>query len=1488
MRLTPPDYFEPIRQGAERRWQQLEADPELAGPWHQLFKQVQSPRHVLSELLQNADDAGATEASARVDNGVFEFTHNGEDFQPDHFASLCRFGYSNKRSLHTIGFRGIGFKSTFSLGPVVGIRTPSLSVYFEKDRFTLPCWYDQDGSESSSTRIIVKIQDDLRQAELAKNLREWKQSPVSLLFFRNIRSLTLDSRQLFWQSNGTGPIQNSEWYVLRDSAAANLFLDESDKEEAPVLLVRSEAEEFPEDCIAEIRQERILGADSDFSLPASRVELVLGASAGIYVVLPTAVKPDLPFACNGPFMQDPARVKIKDPETSPTNRWLLSRVGKLAASCMCNWLANQSLEITSRAEAYRLLPKAGIKDKSKASIVVSGRGGVESECVDEVSNSFFAYIQYQQIVLAHDGAVEASGACIALDKQIQDIWDAATFSQEIDPKGRKQICHKITANTADLLHRMGQIDKVNRSQFCRFLQETNPPHPGEAKLLLLWIYIAGEFTKDIHIIDDIAIVPIADQDHLFPPRSAVRLGTSKAQLNELDVKWLSEHILFVDRGWLVFLVEQDTDYVLQQGKYSSITAKEVALSLLQRMGFADGTDTTKLIERIAASLRASNALDSSACVRLAHICARLDCRVSMNFPYITQSGEVRYIAKGVCYDSTKTIQPLLPYEYLQRLFLSDLYATSSTSCNIDEWDSWLASNKPALRSFPPLLEIKHEFRHAKELLEHIAGVYGEKLDTDLFPHKWERFSTTQLYTIVDYDIDNQITAYWSAQQTVEQSLSTLAGVFLQSSSMEWFSQPLVEIYQTNTNGLRESLVEGHEIPASWLRRFRDTPCIPDTRGNLCKPRELLRRSEETEPLIGVERFVEKRFDHSANDSILTGLGISSALPGPNVLLSVLSALAAIESPPREEVARLYDQLDKLYLLSKPEDQNQVLDAFRSGKLLLTEQGLWSTPISVFISADGLEGAGILTVIGSARHLSLWRQLGLRERPDAEAAIEMIRSMPLHSDLGSETYELLKTLMRRFTVDVIDHCGIWISLSKQLRPIGELPYGLTKDGINPDLLFVDIQEKCADLRFIDGYSLESLLQKVPVRDLDAAISYQLEDNNIRVSQEVSRPQWLQTFGMCVSRLSAVSSDNTGSLAGLGETLKNVTICYRDNLMLTPVVDSKPIGRAVVKDGALISETLYVQQLPVSRLASLIPIIIGDFLQSPQLQAAAAYCFERSDYLIVEYFKANYVLDEQAAKDSFGNLATQVVEKLIPEAQILTPTADTDLGDLIGSELYSEERSLNDQPQDPAETQKLSAPKLSEVQDFLLEDDIEKHPDDPFSAPSSMERDGLARSASSQHSGSTSSRGVSNPPLPDEISDKASPSESPEETGNSAQYSIVVQYAESLGLKEVGDGLFRSSNYTSLRRQRGDLFPWILEAPTGLELKRFLVRTSPIVASPLELDTVAFGLLERLPDGHSILIPDTSGNATEISGIQLQAMITDGRIKVFPSSYRLALV
>ena len=165
-----PAYFDAIRQKAAQRWGQLEEDPELAGPWHQLFKQVQSPRHILSELLQNADDAGATSAAVWIEDGVFFFEHDGEDFAEEHFASLCRFGYSNKRALHTIGFRGIGFKSTFSLGDQVELHTPSLCVAFHRQRFTEPVWLPTAAGTAGHTRIRVPICDHHRQREVEKNL----------------------------------------------------------------------------------------------------------------------------------------------------------------------------------------------------------------------------------------------------------------------------------------------------------------------------------------------------------------------------------------------------------------------------------------------------------------------------------------------------------------------------------------------------------------------------------------------------------------------------------------------------------------------------------------------------------------------------------------------------------------------------------------------------------------------------------------------------------------------------------------------------------------------------------------------------------------------------------------------------------------------------------------------------------------------------------------------------------------------------------------------------------------------------------------------------------------------------------------------------------------------------------------------------------------------------------------------------------------------
>ena len=213
--MRPTGLLRAYPQQCTKRWEQLEADPELAGPWHQLFKQVQSPRHVLSELLQNADDAGATEACVMIEDGIFIFSHNGEDFIEEHFASLCRFGYSNKRALHTIGFRGIGFKSTFSLGDTVELSSRQHS----RSRLTKTDSRHRDGSRRKDTDAIPMSAfgspASIAAARIEKNLKEWIASPISLLFFKNIRSMHDREQEARWESLGPGPVPESEWMALK-------------------------------------------------------------------------------------------------------------------------------------------------------------------------------------------------------------------------------------------------------------------------------------------------------------------------------------------------------------------------------------------------------------------------------------------------------------------------------------------------------------------------------------------------------------------------------------------------------------------------------------------------------------------------------------------------------------------------------------------------------------------------------------------------------------------------------------------------------------------------------------------------------------------------------------------------------------------------------------------------------------------------------------------------------------------------------------------------------------------------------------------------------------------------------------------------------------------------------------------------------------------------------------------------------------------------
>ena len=68
------------------------------------------------ELLQNASDAGATEACYILTSGGVVFAHNGNWFTGQNFSSLAH-GWSDKDPTECIGHKGIGFRSVLDITP---------------------------------------------------------------------------------------------------------------------------------------------------------------------------------------------------------------------------------------------------------------------------------------------------------------------------------------------------------------------------------------------------------------------------------------------------------------------------------------------------------------------------------------------------------------------------------------------------------------------------------------------------------------------------------------------------------------------------------------------------------------------------------------------------------------------------------------------------------------------------------------------------------------------------------------------------------------------------------------------------------------------------------------------------------------------------------------------------------------------------------------------------------------------------------------------------------------------------------------------------------------------------------------------------------------------------------------------------------------------------------------------------------------------------
>jgi len=1398
--MLPPEYFDRVCAEAIEDWRLLDGRPSLSGAWKQMFSQVQSPRHVVSELLQNADDAGATQAIVTIRDGVFSFEHDGTDFTEKQFLSLCGFGFSDKRTLHTIGFRGIGFKSTFSLGSAVEVHTPTLAIRFDKARFTQPTWI-KDGDPVEGTVIRVRIDDEHRDRELRKNLQEWISSPASLLFFNNIRRLEIDGVTIERKVIGPGPVPNSTWIDLTGAKSHQILVASSDEEA------------FPADAMEEIRRERF--AD-DVTLPPCRVELVCGllCEQRLFVVLPTGVKPHLPFSCNAPFVQDPARMAIKDPSVSPTNRWLLNRLGILAAEVMQGWLANDTLSLGDRAQAYCMLPAPPVDGDSVSASTTSAVCAAFAEMIDE-----------DAVLLTSEGVVAPPRSCFAPPVGLYDVWEPSALLETFATEGQALLARNINKHQRGRLVQWEWLEQTPASRIVELLEgDRHPPRPASnPALVALWRFIERNVGYDYggQRRRRLSMVPVLDEDHLSRAESVVRLGSSRRNLRSEDWDFLLSHLRVADDDWLQHLAIDKEAPASARGDAADLEACRL---LLKELGLAEPTPISSVVEHTAQGFfAAEKTVSREDCVRFAHILAALDVDAPPAMRFVTRDNHRRNTSEGIMLDDGELDQ-LVPEDWASSSLLHPDYADMNGVCEAGQWRVWSVGERSGLWAFAVLVEQKGRI-WSRDEVEHFLRNHG------CAPPSRYRYSRPN-FANTDFDFDEVLLKHWTERAKTDPDIwARVLGRLLKGPATEWTSSLHASISESGSSYSYQLPCD--PIPAQWVCRLRSLPCLADTFGGPHAPAELLIRTPETEPLLGVEPFVAADNDREETKPLLLLLGARDTPAGAGSILDRIRALAEIPVPPLRELAKWYDALDRVLARRRPDDLTVIQEAFAADRLIYSAQGEWVCADEVFQRLSDDDPPDLPVLHGEFASLAMWAVIGVADRPSPDLLIEYLKGWESGRKLDGAELRRLRSIMPQLLSRIWQECEHWLSLDGSWMPVTFFDLALFDDSsIRVRELFPAVKQRTADCRTLSSEA-RHLPSLAKLRDLGQSIDFRLSRKQADLPPAVAKP-WMRVLGNAFARIALADTTEQNIVRDAGRRLTTTQWQPFRVLGVTPYLDGTPAGQNHEPEVLWDDRTLFVRQAPVAK--SLDPVVaeLGRHCPGDAFQKAIRSCFERDETFVTEYLAGQFTFADkvpEAATDTADPAAVTAADappdgEPAPVGTAAAPNADA-----------GPEAAPPDAPAPPAEPP--PAPTAESDPPIELEPGMPE--------PSRQTRERKPRDEDQ------------NPPL-------------------------IAQFAVARGFRWDGvRDTYVHADGTQMVKAEG-LFPW--EHRHG---ERTLCRYWPseqcLTKGGVELGADLWELIRKSPDTTAMVLLGEDNRPLGLGGSEIVRMVQGGALTLFPAKYRL---
>lgn len=258
----------------------------------------------LIELIQNADDAGATRFAVHFLDGTFIAANDGRPFSESDILAISRSGASGKERGESIGYRGVGFKSATTISSEIVICSGGACFSFSKSecarrigvskndvptvRVPFPC--DSSRLQTSSLEIINRLESSgfttffiflsADEAKVADELSDFNSG--WLLFLNNIVEVDMScgpiskhsklKRQALSDDEGILTVEPEEtsWYVVANRGVSIAF--------------------------KYVRESGIVACEAN--------------EAVFHCFMPTLEKTGFPFKVNADFSTDPSRKHI--------------------------------------------------------------------------------------------------------------------------------------------------------------------------------------------------------------------------------------------------------------------------------------------------------------------------------------------------------------------------------------------------------------------------------------------------------------------------------------------------------------------------------------------------------------------------------------------------------------------------------------------------------------------------------------------------------------------------------------------------------------------------------------------------------------------------------------------------------------------------------------------------------------------------------------------------------------------------------------------------------------------------------------------------------------------------------------------------------------------------------------------------------------------------------------------------------------------------